>query len=106
MQTSSRRFALALLVLAIVAVTIPAAYSQAFSVLYNFGSKSQDPSRPYQAGIVAQGRDGNLYSTTSTGGANNDGAAFKITPSGALTRLYSFDGTHGMAAFGWADTGR
>jgi uncharacterized repeat protein (TIGR03803 family) len=101
MRTSSRRrFELALLVLAIVAVTIPAACSQTFSVLYNFGSKSEDPSRPHQSGIVAQGRDGNLYSTTYTGGANGDGAVFKITSSGALTRLYSFDGTDGMYAFG------
>jgi uncharacterized repeat protein (TIGR03803 family) len=76
------------------------ANAQTFSVLYNFGSKSKDPSKPYQSGIVAQGRDGNLYSTTSAGGANNDGAVFKITPSGALTLLYSFDGAHGMAAFG------
>jgi uncharacterized repeat protein (TIGR03803 family) len=83
-----------------VAATTTIAQAQSFSVLYNFGSKSGDPSKPYQDGIVAQGRDGSLYSTTSAGGANNDGAVFKITPSGVLTRLYSFDGTHGMAAFG------
>lgn len=44
---------------------------------------------------MAQGRDGNLYSTTPLGGAHNLGTVFKITPAGAVTILYSFDGTHG-----------
>jgi len=92
-QTSSRRFAPALLVLAIVALTIPAAYSQTFSVLYNFGTNAGDPMQPQWAGVVAQGRDGNLYSTTAPGGTNNVGAMFKITPSGILTVPYNFDAT-------------
>jgi uncharacterized repeat protein (TIGR03803 family) len=42
------------------------------------------------AGLV-QAADGNLYGTTSTGGANGDyGTVFKITPRGTLTTLYSF----------------
>jgi uncharacterized repeat protein (TIGR03803 family) len=42
---------------------------------------------------VAQGRDGNLYSSAGLGGINgfHDGAVFKITPGGALTVLYSFN---------------
>ena len=31
-----------------------------------------------------------FYGTTYSGGANNQGTIFKITPSGALTTLYSF----------------
>jgi uncharacterized repeat protein (TIGR02543 family) len=42
-----------------------------------------------QAGLV-QGTDGNLYGTTSTDGNYGYGTVFKITPSGALTTLYSF----------------
>jgi hypothetical protein len=37
-------------------------HAQKYSVLYNFGIKSADPAEPYHSGIVAQGRDGNLYS--------------------------------------------
>jgi uncharacterized repeat protein (TIGR03803 family) len=82
---------LALLVLAIVAVTIPAAHSQAFSVLYNFGTNSGDPTNPFYAGIIAQGRDGNMYSTATNGGTHGVGAMFSITPTGILTVPYSFD---------------
>jgi uncharacterized repeat protein (TIGR03803 family) len=77
--------------LVLLLVTIPA-NAQSFSVLYNFGSKSGDPANPSFSGIVVQGRDGNLYSTTDPGGANGAGAVFKITPSGMLTLLYSFTG--------------
>jgi uncharacterized repeat protein (TIGR03803 family) len=68
------------------------AHSQTFSVMYNFGSKSADPLEPTQS-VVAQGRDGNLYSATGRGGiyGNPDGAVFKITPSGTPTVLYSFN---------------
>ena len=48
---------------------------------------------PY-AGLV-QGTDGNFYGTTSEGGANGYGTVFKITPSGTLTTLHSFDVTDG-----------
>jgi uncharacterized repeat protein (TIGR03803 family) len=41
---------------------------------------------------LVQGSDGNFYGTTSAGGANNAGTVFKITPTGALTTLYSFCG--------------
>jgi uncharacterized repeat protein (TIGR03803 family) len=53
-----------------------------------------------QAGLV-QATDGNFYGTTWSGGANkcpegfSCGTVFKITPSGTLTRLHSFDGTDG-----------
>jgi uncharacterized repeat protein (TIGR03803 family) len=77
-----------------------AAYPQTFSVLYNFGTKSGDPLSPDLPGIVAEGRDGNLYSTTVSGGALNGGAVFAITPAGTLTVLYSFDGTHGFFPYG------
>jgi uncharacterized repeat protein (TIGR03803 family) len=89
-----RRFVLMLLALAtLAAATI--AHAQSFSVLYNFGTNAGDPTHPSFSGIIAQGRDGNLYSTAASGGANNYGAPFKITPSGTLTTLYSFKGTDG-----------
>jgi uncharacterized repeat protein (TIGR03803 family) len=49
-----------------------------------------DGGYPY-AGLV-QGTDGNLYGTTSQGGAGGVGTIFQVTSSGALTVLYSFTG--------------
>jgi uncharacterized repeat protein (TIGR03803 family) len=70
--------------------------AQTFSVLYNFGTNSGDPCNPTESGIVAQGRDGNLYTTAPWCGANGYGAVFKITLSGTLTVLHSFDATTGL----------
>jgi uncharacterized repeat protein (TIGR03803 family) len=88
-----RLLALAPLGLAFVLCTTTQAQ---YSVLYNFGSRSGDPTKPSYSGIVAQGRDGNLYSTAPSGGANDLGAVLKVTPAGKLMVLYSFDGTHGQ----------
>ena len=66
-----------------------------FSALYKFGTNNGDPCDATNSGIVAQGRDGNLYSTAPWCGAYGYGAVFKITPAGALTVLYSFGGKNG-----------
>jgi len=60
------------------------------TILYSFCSQSgcTDGGGPL-AGLV-QATNGELYGTTSTGGANGNGTIFKITPAGALTTLYSF----------------
>src|SRR5215471_12518916 len=39
---------------------------------------------------LVQGRDGNLYGTTLTGGVSGAGTIFKITPSATVTTLYNF----------------
>ncbi len=48
------------------------------------------------AGLV-QGSDGNLYGTTTQGGASVAGTVFKITPAGKLTTLYTFCAQAGCA---------
>jgi uncharacterized repeat protein (TIGR03803 family) len=55
-----------------------------------------NPSSP-----LIQATDGNFYGTTPEGGANYPGfgTVFKITPSGMLTVLHSFDGTDGEKSF-------
>jgi uncharacterized repeat protein (TIGR03803 family) len=90
-------------ILLVVATAVLSAPSQAqtFSDLYNFGTNSGDPIQPGSPGIIAQGRDGNLYSTTEFGGPNGWGTAFKITPEGTVTVLYGFDtDTYGLFPVG------
>jgi uncharacterized repeat protein (TIGR03803 family) len=95
-MTNARFASLALLLASMVAVC---AHGQTFSVLYDFGTKIGDPYQPYVE-IVTQGRDGNLYSTASQGGANGVGAVYKITQAGAVKVLHSFSLQEGLLPFG------
>jgi uncharacterized repeat protein (TIGR03803 family) len=47
-----------------------------------------------EAGLV-QGTDGYLYGTASSGGAKGDGTVFRVSLSGTLRLLHTFDGTDG-----------
>jgi uncharacterized repeat protein (TIGR03803 family) len=85
----------AVLLLAVVAATSAAACCQTYTILYTFDSNKADPVEPSNPGIIAQGRDGNLYTTTTVGGKNNGGAVFRITQDGTLTKLHSFAGADG-----------
>ena len=63
------------------------------TILYSFGAGSKlDGTGP--APYLIQARDGNFYGTTRSGGANGgsstNGTAFRLTPSGVITTLYSF----------------
>jgi uncharacterized repeat protein (TIGR03803 family) len=63
------------------------------TTLYSFGGfGSGDASNPY-AGLINV--NGALYGTTYTGGANDYGTVFTITPSGKETVLHSFVGGSG-----------
>lgn len=88
-------FAIAMLALAVAATTT--AQAQIFSVLYNFGTTSTAAANPTNPGILAQGRDGNMYGTTLNGGTFNSGTVFQITPEGRLTVIYNFNQTQGYA---------
>src|SRR5208282_489012 len=79
--------------------------SGTLTTLYNFCSQSNCTDGNYpQAGLVL-GTDGNFYGTTLEGGVSyycggqpestGCGTVFRITPSGTLTTLHSFDGTDG-----------
>ena len=72
------------------------------STLYSFCSLlgCPDGAEPY-AGLV-QATDGNFYGTANLGGAYGFGAVFKITPSGKLTTLHSFNVTRALSLTrGW-----
>jgi len=59
------------------------------TVLYSFGAVP-DGSGPF-AGLIMDGA-GNLYGTTFAGGAASGGTVFKLSPTGAESVLYSFNG--------------
>src|ERR1700722_6310253 len=73
--------------------------AQDYLDLYNF-TGAPGGCCPQYPSVMAQGRDGNLYGITTTGGANNVGSIFKITPAGVQTTLFSFDTTHGSTPIG------
>jgi uncharacterized repeat protein (TIGR03803 family) len=75
--------------------------SGVLTTLYNFCSIAGCPDGQYPVGPLIQASDGNLYGTTYAGGdyaaCNVDGCGivFKMTLSGKLTTLHTFDDTEG-----------
>jgi uncharacterized repeat protein (TIGR03803 family) len=67
------------------------------TTLHSFGG-TLDGALPAPGPI--QATDGNFYGTTEVGGANGLGEVYKITPTGTLTTLHSFDGADGSNPFG------
>ena len=65
--------------------------SGTLTTLHIFGTGNGEGFNP--VGTLVQATDGNFYGTTSEGGAfaNDQGTVFKITPSGTLTTLHTFD---------------
>ena len=59
----------------------------------------------YPSDSLVQASNGNFYGTTSSGGANNAGTLFKITPAGALTVLYTFCSQTNCADGGYVHAG-
>lgn len=72
----------------------------AISTVYLFCSLANcvDGAQPFSG--LTLGADGNLYGSTNFGGANGEGTVFKVTLSGTLTTLHSFDGTDGCTPQG------
>jgi uncharacterized repeat protein (TIGR03803 family) len=69
--------------------------SGTLTTIYNFCAQIACTDGAVPRDGLTLGSDGNFYSTTYYGGANNQGTIFRITPSGALHRLHSFNGTDG-----------
>ena len=65
--------------------------AQTVTNLHSFGSSPSDGKNPY-AGLV-QGSDGNFYGTAVSGGTNNNGTMFRISPSGNYTNFHIFVGS-------------
>jgi uncharacterized repeat protein (TIGR03803 family) len=88
----SKMICVACVFCAATAITSPA---QILTTLYSFCSQLNCADGEYPLAALVQGTDGNFYGTTSEGGTDGAGTVFKITPSGTLTTLHSFDGTDG-----------
>ena len=58
------------------------------TVLYNFGNGTGDGQKPL--GNLILDSAGNLYGTTSEGGAFGNGTVFQLSPNGTETVLYNF----------------
>jgi uncharacterized repeat protein (TIGR03803 family) len=73
------------------------------TVLHSFCSQTSCPDGAVPVAVaLVQASNGNFYGTTSTGGANNFGTVFQITPAGKLTVLHSFGGTSTAGAAPYA----
>jgi uncharacterized repeat protein (TIGR03803 family) len=60
------------------------------TTLFDFGeSQADETGRDPQAALI-QGGDGDFYGTTASGGADDKGTIFKISPEGVLTILFDF----------------
>jgi uncharacterized repeat protein (TIGR03803 family) len=88
-ETTSKRKTALLVLAAILLFAATTASSQTYSDLYNFGTNTGDPRNPSWPGVFAQGRDGNLYSTSQAGGIGY-GTVFQLTPAGKVKVLYQF----------------
>ena len=62
--------------------------------IFSFSGGTTNGAAP--EGNLTLGPDGNFYGTTEGGGTNGDGTIFKITTSGVLTLLVTFNGTNGL----------
>jgi uncharacterized repeat protein (TIGR03803 family) len=73
--------------------------SGTLTTLYNFCSQSGCADGQAPEAALVQGTDGDFYGTTSYGGkagcSSRCGTIFKITPTGRLTTLHSFDSSDG-----------
>ena len=90
----------ALLILSVIWLVVPDAWGGiAFTTLVSFtGTNGIYPGANPYAGL-ALGSDGNFYGTTSSGGTNNHGTIFQLTPGGAFTSLLSFNGANGATPY-------
>jgi uncharacterized repeat protein (TIGR03803 family) len=69
---------------------------------YSFCSESDCADGEYTYAVPVQGTDGDFCGTAYLGGANDQGTVFKLSPSGTLTTLHSFDGTDAPSLWwGW-----
>jgi len=70
-------------------------YSISLSGTFRQVTQLQEASTRYVIGNFLQATDGNLWTTSSVGGASGFGTIFALSPSGAVLDTISFSGTNG-----------
>ncbi|QMU27671.1 choice-of-anchor tandem repeat GloVer-containing protein [Adhaeribacter radiodurans] len=73
------------------------------TVLHNFNGTSRGG---WPTGNLVRGNDGNYYGVTTSGGANQLGTIFKITPTGTFTLLHTFETATGGTPIGSLTKGK
>ncbi len=68
-----------------------ASAADTIKTLHTFAGSPKDGAQPY--GGLIQGRDGNFYGTTYSGGGSDLGTVFSITGAGVLSNVYNFGGS-------------
>ena len=78
---------------AVITVLLAPAVHAQYNALYTLRTDPNDPYNPSPIGLMSQGRDGLVYTTSQFGGSklHQEGSAFAFTTSGAVTRLWDFD---------------
>ena len=71
-----------------VTVACAASVASSESLLYSFGP-TPGPDGNYPNSLI-QGKDGNFYGTTDSGGTSHTGTVFEVTPGGVESIVYSF----------------
>jgi uncharacterized repeat protein (TIGR03803 family) len=77
--------------LAAAMILVLTAQASTFTTLYSFHSPELLP-----IGGLVLASDGNYYGTTEYGGNYDSGTVFRMTPSGTVTQLATFNGTNGQ----------
>src|ERR1700681_4771718 len=93
----SRPAYLAAISMAMFVSAVASAQAQTVTVLHSFNHNVPphgEPLQPQWEGIIAQGQDGNLYSTSPVNGAGAGGAVWRMTPSGLFSVVHAFSGTY------------
>lgn len=80
-------------ILSVLALGISVARAQTYADIHDFDTPSL--ASPQFPGMLAQGRDGNLYGSAPLGGTSGRGGVFRIAPDGSYSVLFNFDVTHG-----------
>jgi uncharacterized repeat protein (TIGR03803 family) len=78
-----------------IAISATEARAQTYTDLFDFDGTSHGCCSTFP-GVLAQGRDGNLYGTALQGGANGRGVIFKSTLTGTVTVVHNFNVTDGF----------
>ncbi len=76
--------------IAVALLSAVAATAQTYTLLHTYPIGAGAYSGVGFPQVMAQGRDGDLYSTISNDGTKNVGTVFKTTTAGALTTVYNF----------------